>query len=450
MHAATWDVPVRGRFEGFDFLPGAHGQLQRSLIALTQANSSPSTLTKFIRSLIKNWDLYCRILGTGPAGVKAVWAETVRDIDTANAAKVVLRLASEISVGEWQVRHLPLIRGLDTHANRRAKAQRSKRGRREELMSVDAQAGVARVLDEGALQHALPEAEAEALTSLALMFQHGVRPVQVIALRVEDVRILRDAMGDASCIISFHAAKRHDGKVVEMVRQMKPEWVGLMQQTTELANQAGRRRLLRFSTSETLWAEVKHVCAKGRVKVDFTAKALRHTGAQSLADAGHGRASIRDFLGHGNDNAATVYVKASRKQAELINSALGASKLYDNIVSLADSTFVTVKEMMNAGEDEQIGAVVGDRFVAGVGLCKTGQPNCPYNPVTSCYGCSKFMPSLDRAAHEEAVKGMREQVLVYVNRTGGEEGAAYLQLMRALSGAQQALEAVDRLTGGVR
>jgi integrase len=448
--AADWVVPVQGNKERFEFLPGAHGQLQRSLIALTQSNSSPSTVGKFSRSLLKNWGLYCRALGRGPGNVKRDWDETVHDIDTAKAGKVVLRLACEVSVGQWQRRHLPLIRGLDTRAKRTIRAQRSKHGRREAIISVDAQAGVARVLDEGVLQQGLPEAEVDALTALALMFQHGVRPVQVIALRIEHVRMLRDAMGEANCIVSFHAAKRQDGKTIEMVRQMKPEWVGLMQQTLALAKQSGRRRVLSFSTREMLWTAVKRVCARSGVKVDFTAKGLRHTGAQSLADAGHDRASIRNFLGHGNDNAATVYVKASRKQAELINSALGASKLYGNILSLADSTFVSVEDMLSAAEDQQIGAVVGDRLVAGVGLCKTGQPNCPYNPVTSCYGCSKFMPSLDRTAHEEAVSGMREQVLVYVNRPGGSESPAYLQLMRALSGAQQALEAVDRITGGVR
>ncbi len=315
---------------------------------------------------------------------------------------------------------------------------------------MEGQAGVARVLDEGALRQGLTEVEVEALTALALMFQHGVRPVQVISLRVEHVRLLRDAAGEANCIVSFHAAKRRGGKTIEMVRQMKPEWVGLMQRTIALASQDGRRRVFGFSKSELLWAEVKRICAKSGVRVDFTAKGLRHTAAQSLADAGHDRTSIRNFLGHGNDNAATVYVKASRKQAELINSALGASKLYGNILSLADSEFVSVEDMLNAAEDQQIGAVVGERLVAGVGLCKTGQPNCPYNPVTSCYGCSKFMPSLDRSAHQEAVAGMREQVLVYVNRKGSGESPAYLQLMRALSGAQQALEAVDRIAGGAR
>ena len=133
------------------------------------------------------------------------------------------------------------------------------------------------------------------------------------------------------------------------------------------------------------------------------------------------------------------------QQAELINTALGASKLYKTLLSLANREFVSVEDVVAASESQQIGAVVGDRLVAGVGICKTGQDSCAYNPVTSCYGCPKFMPSLDRSSHEEAVDGMRSQVTVYLRRGIGSENAAYRQLTRALSGAQEALACIDAL-----
>ena len=60
--------------------------------------------------------------------------------------------------------------------------------------------------------------------------------------------------------------------------------------------------------------------------------------------------------------------------------------------------------------------MVGYRLVAGVGLCKAGQSSCAYNPVTSCYGCPKFMPSLDRESHVEAIEGMRDQVRLYLKQ----------------------------------
>lgn len=133
------------------------------------------------------------------------------------------------------------------------------------------------------------------------------------------------------------------------------------------------------------------------------------------------------------------------QQAELINTALGASKLYTTLLSLANREFVSLEDVAAASEHQQIGAVVGDRLVAGVGICKSGQDSCAYNPVTSCYGCPKFMPSLDSNSHKDAVEGMRSQVAVYLRRGIGSENAAYRQLTRALAGAQEALASIDAL-----
>ncbi len=446
----VWKLPLQGKSEQFRFWPGEHGQLQRTFIALTQADKSPSTIAKFARSILRNWNLYCRLLGEGPDAARRQWSAEIHDIDTAKAGKTVLRLACDVAVGKWGSLHVPLVRSLDTQANKTVLSQRSSHARRASIISVEDQARIARVLDEAALRNDLSAHDVEVLAALALMFQHGVRPVQVLSLRREHVRLIRDAGGELNCIVSFHAAKRHGGETIELVRQMKPEWTSLMSRTLTFAEAEARSRVLRHSDSNSLWAGIKRVCTECGVHIAFTANALRHTGAQALADAGHDRRSIRHFLGHGNDNAATVYVKASRKQAALINTALGVSKLYANILSLADARFVSVREMLAAAEGEQVGAVVGERFVAGVGLCRSGQDSCPYNPVTSCYGCRRFIPSLDRSAHEEAVAGMREQVLLYVRNGGAAESPAQLQLTRALSGAQQVIEAVDRINAGGR
>jgi hypothetical protein len=179
------------------------------------------------------------------------------------------------------------------------------------------------------------------------------------------------------------------------------------------------------------------------VQLDSTARSLRHTGAQTLADAGHDRASIQGFLGHKSAEAASHYIRASFKQAELINTALGASKLYNSLLDISTGSFVSVSDVLQAPEDQQIGAVVGYRLVAGVGLCKAGQSSCAYNPVTSCYGCPKFMPSLDRESHVEAIEGMRDQVRLYLKQGISDETPAYRQLTRALAGAQQALTLID-------
>jgi hypothetical protein len=136
------------------------------------------------------------------------------------------------------------------------------------------------------------------------------------------------------------------------------------------------------------------------------------------------------------------------QQVELINTALGASKLYTKILDIASGEFVSIEELLGAEEDQQIGGVVGSSLIAGIGLCQSGQSHCVYNPVTSCYGCAKFMPSLEKEPHLEAVEGMRQQVRMFLALGVAAESPAYLQLTRALSGAQQALDVIDQVMEG--
>jgi integrase len=448
VESKTWTVLVQGRSETFTFQDGIQGHLQRRLIILTQSDKSPSTICKYARSLLSKWTVYLEILAQGPEWVRDEWDDRILDVDAAKAGKTTLKLACMASVGEWTPLHLALVKALDTRANASLKAQRSNHRRRGSVLPVQDQASIIKVLDEGSTNFDLSIDEVEGLSALALIFQHGVRPVQLIALRTEHIHIFEVAGSDLSGIVSFHAGKKHEEETFEMARQVKPEWISIINRQYEDAKTSERRRLFRSQNRDDIWRLVKDACAKFGYRVAFTPNSLRHTATQSLADDGHSRTSIKIFLGHAKENAATTYIRASQQQAQLLNKALGASKLYDNIISLADKTFVSVAEMKRATEDSQIGAVVGDRLVAGIGLCRTGQSSCPYNPVTSCYGCRKFMPSLDRESHLEAIGGMREQVIVFVSNSVEGESPAFKQLTKALAGAQQALEAVDRISRG--
>lgn len=447
--AESWGMPTQGGIETFWFQadPGVRN-LQQRLVLLTQSASSPPTVAKFTRSLLNNWSMYMGLLLAGPDGVKREWDHKVSDVDVAKAGKSILKLACQATVGPWKAMHIPVVSGLEGHSKRNLLAQKGKIRRREKLLTVDVQAAVTHVLDEAGYAPNLPEDVAEGLTALALIFQHGVRPVQVLALHRNHVELLRDASGEPACIISFHAAKRRNGKTIQITRQVKPEWIGPLAQLHAHALDTGRNRLFSVTDAKTLWTYVKRACREfDGPKVAFTAGVLRHTSAQALADAGHSRESIRRFLGQKSLNSATTYVKASRRQGELINRALGASKLYGSMLSIANAKFVSVDEMLAADEVKQIAGVVGDRMVAGLGLCKSGQPSCPFNPVTSCYGCGKFMPSLDRTVHEDAVAGMRSEVRLYLSNDPVQISPASLQLTRALAGAQQALEMIDATEG---
>ena len=441
----AWVVVHRGMMPSVAFSDGERGLLQRQLALLTQQQNSPALVWRFCTALVAKWDAFQRILGSPPEQLRAAW---VREVDYAYVSwtfKSVLKLACTAGVGHWRPAHLALVKSLDTYNNPSTKRRFKSIENRERVASVELQAGIVKVLDYAASDDGLTDADLDGAVALAISYQHGMRPVQMLCLDVSHVRFFRDASDDLACLLSFHAAKQQQGKEFEVLRQVKPEWVPLVARLHAKATATGRSRLFEKGNSTDLWHRARSVCSRYDISLACTATMLRHTGAQLLADAGHSRRSLQAFLGHSGEQAAGYYIRASFNQAELINNALGASKLYSSLLAISEGRFVSEAEMRAALEDQQIGAVVGERLVAGVGLCKTGQGGCPYNPVTSCYGCPKFMPSLGREAHLEAIAGMREQVSGYLKQGVSAETPAYRQLMGALSGAQQAIAAIDRL-----
>jgi integrase len=413
--AATWEMSVHGRPEVFKFASGKEGLLQQKLVMLTQVDRSPSSILKFTRTLLRNWHFYLQLLESGPAAVLEHWDVLVTDIDKAKTAKTLLRFALRLSLGKWRVEHEDMVKGLDARANSSSALQRGRLVRREKLLSIEKQSQLVRVLDICSPEPEMSESQAEGLAALALTFQHGMRSVQLLSLLVEHVNIFTDASDSPVCLVSFHTAKQKEDRTVggEMARQIMPGWANPLSILLSYAKEAGRTRVFCLGTSQQLWAKVKRVCGDAGFKVDFNAGSLRHSSAQALADAGHSRKSIQWFLGHSNSATAAAYIRASLQQGNLINAALGTSKLYGKILSIANGQFVTVEELSCVPEDEQIGAVVGHRLVAGIGRCRSGQSTCIYDPVSSCYGCSRYMPALNPLAHMEAIAGMREQVVVF-------------------------------------
>jgi hypothetical protein len=441
----TWTFGYAGIVGTIVFADGQRGALQRRLALLTAGRGANHTLHSTARLLVKHWDTLVELLCTQPEELKAAWDVHAKTLDRAGLFKMVLKLACAARVGHWNARTWPLVNSLDTRANAGVARRTTRREARQDLVSPALQADIVNVLDAAAMNMDLSLFHLEGAAALALIFQHGVRPVQVLCLDVQHVRLFRDASDDLTCVVSFHSAKQREAKEFEIVRQVKLEWAPVLERLRANAVEAGRTRLFETKNVSTLWYRVRALCRMSNVTLTCTAQQLRHTGAQTLADAGHSRRSIQHYLGHGHEGSAAVYVRASLRQADLINSALGASKLYATIRRIALKDFVTLEEVLAANEDLQIGGIVGDSLIAGIGLCRTGQQHCHYNPVTSCYSCPKFIPSLDPRSHHEAVEGMRQQVKLYLTREAQSENPAYRQLMRALAGAQQAIDAIEKL-----
>ncbi|MGJ7571571.1 site-specific integrase [Variovorax sp. RB2P76] len=446
----SWIFSHQGDASTIEFFPGEIGALQRRISLLTSAGKSPGMLNRFARHLVAHWKVAHQVLITKPSELRKFWDTHVPDQELAGVLKAMLKRVCECGVGPWNARLLPMVSRLNTRANEGVRRRTNDIESRIGILPAGEQAAIVHAIDFAVGADDLSSDDLEGAAGLALIYQHGIRPVQALCLRLEHVQFFADATDDLACVVSFHSAKQQEGREFEMLRQMKPEWVPLIARLHATAVAEHRQRLFSATSSTRLWVMARSLCKQAGTSLKCTSKDLRRTGAQALADAGHSRKSIQQFLGHATEAASKSYVRASLQQAALINTALGASRLYGSIAAIARGEFVTTEQMLAAQEDEQVGAVIGDSLVAGIGLCKSGQANCSYNPVTSCYGCPKFMPAMNLTAHREAVEGIRQQVRVYLQRGISEDNPAYRQLTRSLAGVQRVIASVERLGEGSR
>jgi len=161
-------------------------------------------------------------------------------------------------------------------------------------------------------------------------------------------------------------------------------------------------------------------------------------------DSGASHEELAAAMGHSELRTGLVYFRASANQAELVNKALGISETYRTVARIATERFIDESELAKLRGDQQVGGVPHGIPISGIGGCESGQPSCPFNPVTACYGCPKFMPVRDLALHEQVLKDFRSIVLFYKDVGHGEVASpAYLQLQRTISEVQGVIRELE-------
>lgn len=188
--------------------------------------------------------------------------------------KRLLKMACDAEVGHWNGRALSLVRSLNTHANAGMARRKNTLISREELVNISLQADIVRSLDAEAWNAEVENEYLEGAAALVFIYQHGVRPVQVLCLDTEHVRFFKDANDESACIVSFHAAKQRDEQQFEIVRQVKPEWVQIvkdcgslqiLQAESDYSKQPnlrlfGRKLRLSAGVMELTWIAPLHSC----------------------------------------------------------------------------------------------------------------------------------------------------------------------------------------------
>ena len=396
------------------------------------------------------------LVDAGPTRIGPVWkALRARVLPTSTyvASKYVLQLLCAHRLNGWSNDYLAyLSTALPLPAEDKYAGVRSG----DVFLSADEEALIIRHLDQIAGQltqdnaiRPTPRELADA-GMLLCAYQFAMRPIQIAMLDVRHVRIWNDEVSGYPTIhLTFHMAKqRGNGKRVAMTRRVKTEWASLFVQWKAHLDAEGVAGSERFFQVESSWEVGNRIAVLVRALLDSddigTATDLRHTAAQRLVDAGASHEELAEFLGHAQTNTGLVYCAASASHAERINRALGASEVYQRVAKIAHDRFISPEELAHLKGEQQIAAVPHGIPIAGIGGCTSGQPACPYNPVTSCYGCRKFMPVHDKALHERVLADMRGVVLFFDRSSRGDtRSPAYLQLQRTIAEIQAVITEIE-------
>ncbi|WP_143707475.1 site-specific integrase [Uliginosibacterium sp. TH139] len=280
---------------------------------------------------------------------------------------------------------------------------------------------------------------------LMCAYQFGMRPIQIASLKIEDVKLWGDDSdgSDSSIHVRFAMAKqRSSDKILYLPRKIKAEWSVVWRELIRRKSNSNGR-FFSVTSSQEAGSAISRL-AKEITGEAIAAGVFRHSAAQRLVDGGASSEELAAFMGHSSLQTGLIYYRASPAQAELVNKALGISAVYKKIQHIAHAKFISKEDLATLKGEQQIGGIPHGIPIAGIGGCTTGQPACPYNPVTACYGCSRFMPVVDIEMHKKVLQDFREVARFFFDESKAESSSpAYLQLKRTITSVEAIIDELE-------
>lgn len=377
---------------------------------------------------------------SSPAQVRVSWPLLSDSLstDTLVSLKRFMAFLCTCRFGQWE----PLYEALGAHLPMPRRDAYAVVRAGDCFLELDEEAQLVRWIDDAALSAtSLPRKDLVAACLVTCAYQFGMRPIQLGMLRKRDCSV-RASTEDGTPIVylTFRTVKQQDAQAsrLPLLRKVKREWASLLAALFEqLRDSPGDAFLFGLESrrrASLALVSALDVALPGRGRVGYD---LRHSMAQRMVDAGASQEELATALGHTHLRTGLVYFRASANQVELVNKALGLSETYKTVAKIATERFISEDELARLKGEQQIAGMPHGIPIAGIGGCKTGQPSCPYNPVTACYGCPKFMPVRDVALHEQVLKDFRGVVNEFrVAGAGDQESPAYLQLRRTIAEVQ--------------
>lgn len=450
-----WDISVGGSKISLNFNlhdPGLIPLLKFWASFLLQT-LAPATATIRFSSLqrIPSEELWL-LTETPPTALRQYWQILLAKEYTTlqlSALKSILHFLCWSNLSHWSADYLASLSNLPIRAQDKYASVRTG----DVFLGLDEEAVLIAYFDELAhLIHentdSLSDQKLRDVTILISSFQFGLRPLQIAMLRMEDIRIWKDDTDKPPSVhLNFRMIKQRIKKTAfYLPRRVKNEWAGLFAELYRRAKNQGLDGSKRFF-------QVKSADQTSKIIIKLTgellpesrsATELRHSAAQRLADAGASQEELAEFLGHSDIDTALVYFQTSPNQAELVNRALGVSKIYQQVAKIGRERFISFEELAALKDDQQIGGAPHGIPISGIGGCTSGQSACSFNPIMACYGCKKFMPLHDSEVHKKVLKEFRGVVSFFAESSRGDSNSpAFLQLQKTITTLQSIITEIE-------
>lgn len=446
----SWKVHFDGSTRTFDF-NDVNSSLRDAVMcwcAFILADLSPVTAFKYLdqfKSIPS--DLIVSVATCEPQNLRSIWNQLhAREVayDAFGPTSNFLAFLCRFSIGRWNPTWLDLISQLpypkrDKYASVRAG---------EVFLSFEEETAIIQHIDDVsarilARRSSISDDLLEGTAILLCSFQFAFRAKQIAMLEMRNVRIWNDGIeGNPAVHLTFTMIKQRNSKrVFPMIRRVKREWSPLFIELLERAKHKGMRGADHvFQRTPPQVSQTLTDLTESLLQHRRTLTELRHTAAQRLVDAGASEEELAAFMGHSDLDTGLIYFNSSRSQAERINQALGVSSTYQNVLKVAHGRFISSNDLAALKGDQQIAGVPNGFPIAGIGGCELGQPNCPNNPVMSCYGCNRFMPIASARIHLQVLEDLREVMKFFIASSHAERGSPALQLENTISKVQAVID----------
>lgn len=440
-----WLVSINGRkqrlrFDRYAAIPALQRLLQ-AYVADRLARGAAATARLNLSCLVHvALDDLIELIQCSPADVRTLWNKlrtTIPYADVFTSIKSLLLFLAERKIGKWTPAYLSFISSaLPSPQKDKFAGVR----RRDVFISIQDESSLVRWIEQRSV--AAKKLSLPSLIDTALMicsYQFAMRPKQIGILRRRDCRVISNANGMHSVHLTFRMIKQLDDamKRMQLVRRVKREWAPVFSEIyARTAQLPGSAHFLGYTDAASISVRIRELLLEV-TGAPWSARDLRHSGAMRMVDAGASAEELAEYMGHASLESGQVYYATSATQAERVNQALGISETYRQVASIGATGFIALEELRKLKGDQQIAGVPHGMPIAGIGACTTGQPSCPFNPVTACYGCPKFLPVSDESIHQEVLRSFREVVNFFYTTSRGEaDSPAYLQLKRTISEVQ--------------